>query len=159
MSLCRRLTAFSNHLVRGARKALSFLPHPPDRIRKMIDPAVLERMRRDWDARARENARHYVATGRREWSDEDFFRSGAAEVRNLVGELRGEICNGRDQQAMKVLEIGCGAGRMTLPLSRIFGRVDAVDVSGQMIANAKAALREHTNVGLHLNNGADLSMF
>jgi ubiquinone/menaquinone biosynthesis C-methylase UbiE len=60
---------------------------------------------------------------------------------------------------MTILEIGCGAGRMTLPLSRIFGHVDAVDISPEMIASARASLRDHPNVGFHVNNGADLSMF
>ena len=44
--------------------------------------AVLEttrqllRMRRDWERRARENARHYVVTGQDRWNDEEFYRSG-----------------------------------------------------------------------------------
>ena len=33
-------------------------------------------MQRDWDERARENARYYVATGNTDWSDEEFFASG-----------------------------------------------------------------------------------
>ena len=125
----------------------------------MIDRAILKQMRRDWDARAAENARHYVATTRRDWTDDDFFRSGSEEVHALVEDCLADICNGRDPQAMKVLEIGCGAGRMTLPLSRIFGRVEAVDVSSKMIACARAALGDRTNIGLHVNNGADLSAF
>jgi len=125
----------------------------------MIDPALLEHMRREWDARARENARHYVATGRQEWTDDEFFRSGAAELRSLVEEYLEEICNGREPAKMRVIEIGCGAGRMTVPLSRIFGYVDAVDISAEMIAQARAALRETSNVQIHLNNGADLSIF
>jgi len=60
---------------------------------------------------------------------------------------------------MRILEIGCGAGRMTLALSRIFGRVDAVDISPEMIAQARVALTARTNVHLYVNNGTDLSMF
>jgi SAM-dependent methyltransferase len=125
----------------------------------MIDRALLKKMRRDWDARAKENARHYVATGERDWKDDDFFRSGAESVRLYVGDHLDDICNGRDPASLKALEIGCGAGRMTLPLSRLFGHVDAVDVSAEMIAQARKALHRCTNVGLYLNNGADLSMF
>src|SRR5438309_375319 len=36
----------------------------------------LEKMRTDWDERARENARYYVSTGKKDWTDEEFFRSG-----------------------------------------------------------------------------------
>ena len=36
----------------------------------------IRRMRRDWDQRARENARYYVVTGQDRWSDEEFYESG-----------------------------------------------------------------------------------
>ena len=48
---------------------------------------------------------------------------------------------------------------MTLALSRIFGRVDAVDISPVMIAQASVALAARPNVHLYVNNGSDLSMF
>ncbi len=124
-----------------------------------IDPATLDDMRRDWDARARENAKHYVATSRKKWDDDEFFRSGAEEIRELVEKPSADICKGRSPAQMRVLEIGCGAGRMTLALSRIFGRVDAVDISPEMIAQARVALTARTNVHLYVNNGTDLSMF
>jgi ubiquinone/menaquinone biosynthesis C-methylase UbiE len=116
-------------------------------------------MRQDWDARAQENAKHYVATSRTSWDDDDFFRSGAEEVRELVEKQSASICNGRPSAQMRILEIGCGAGRMTLALSRFFGRVDAVDISPEMIAQARVALRACTNVHLYVNNGTDLSIF
>ena len=47
---------------------------------KKPQPKVVEQMRRDWDARARENSRHYVATLRENWDDDAFFRSGAIWV-------------------------------------------------------------------------------
>ena len=50
----------------------------------------LERMRRDWDARARENARHYVATGRTDWTDEAFLASGDEEV---AGDILSDIAS------------------------------------------------------------------
>jgi len=116
-------------------------------------------MRRDWDARAKANARHYAATARTEWSDVDFFASGAAEVHEIVEKDLATISNGRPPLDMRVLEIGCGAGRMTAALSRIFGYVEAVDVSPEMVDRARAALCNCPNVQLYVNNGADLSMF
>ena len=125
----------------------------------MIDPSVLNAMRRDWDARAKANARHYAATARTEWSDDDFFASGAAEVHEIVQKDLAVISNGRSPSDMRVLEIGCGAGRMTAALSRLFGYVDAVDVSPEMVDRARMVLRDCANVQLYVNNGADLSMF
>ena len=40
----------------------------------------LKKMQRDWDERARENARYYVATGKNDWTDEEFFQSGERTV-------------------------------------------------------------------------------
>jgi len=125
----------------------------------MIDPSTLRTMRRDWDARARENAKHYVATSRENWNSDEFLREGAEQVHELVEKHFAEICNGRAPSDMRILEIGCGIGRMTVALSRIFGAVDAVDISPEMIAQARIILAGRPNVQLHVNNGADLSMF
>src|SRR5262245_52957839 len=123
-----------------------------------VPPDVLNKMRREWDARARENARHFVATGRVDWTDEEFSRSGEASVQGEILSDMNNICQGRNPASMRVLEIGCGAGRVTRALAQIFGRVDGVDVSGEMIARATEFLRDQTNAFVHQNNGADLSM-
>ena len=59
---------------------------------------------------------------------------------------------------MTVLEIGCGAGRITRALAEVFGQVYAVDVSGEMIAKAKLALADVPNAHVFQNNGTDLSV-
>jgi SAM-dependent methyltransferase len=123
------------------------------------DPAILEKMRRDWNERARTNARHYVATSRNEWSDEAFFHSGQVEIEDIVLNNMDEICAGRAAAEMRILEIGCGAGRMTRSLGQIFGKVDAVDISSEMIAQARSDLSGVGNIQFHVNNGVDLSMF
>lgn len=119
---------------------------------------ILRKMQRDWDARALENARHYVATGRTDWSDEDFFASGDRAVSEDVLTDMTNICQGRDPKRMRVLEIGCGAGRITRALSNIFGEIHAVDVSGEMVRLARAALADRPNVFLYQNNGEDLTV-
>lgn len=116
------------------------------------------KMREEWDARARENARYYVATDKQDWSDEDFFASGEEEVRNHVLSDMINICRGKDPRQMTVLEIGCGAGRVTRALAAVFGQVYAVDVSGEMVQCARQALRALPNVHIEQNNGRDLSV-
>lgn len=115
-------------------------------------------MREDWDRRARENARYYVATQRKDWSDEEFFASGEAEVEHHILNDMVNICQGRDPASMRVLEIGCGAGRVTRALARQFGEVHAVDVSGEMVAHAREALASLPNAFVYQNNGMDLSV-
>ena len=59
----------------------------------------LKKMAQDWDSRARENARHYVATGKEEWSDEEFFASGERAVEEQILNDMINICQGSDPEA------------------------------------------------------------
>jgi cyclopropane fatty-acyl-phospholipid synthase-like methyltransferase len=118
----------------------------------------LRKMRDDWDARARENARHYVQTAETNWTDEGFFASGEQTVREEILTDMINICQGMDPRQMRVLEIGCGAGRVTRALANLFGEVHAVDVSGEMVKQARAALAAHPHAHVYQNNGTDLSV-
>ncbi len=115
-------------------------------------------MRRDWDNRARENARYYVVTGQEHWTDEEFFRSGEQTVAEEILTDMINICQGKPAKEMRVLEIGCGAGRVTRALANLFGEVYAVDISGEMVARAREALKDKPNAHVFQNNGADLQV-
>jgi cyclopropane fatty-acyl-phospholipid synthase-like methyltransferase len=130
----------------------------PALMSKLTLEEQLARMRADWDARARENARFYVATGKSEWSDEEFFRSGEQTVAEEILTDMTNICQGRDPVQMRVLEIGCGAGRVTRALAKLFGEVHAVDVSGEMVEQAQRALAPYPKASVYQNNGKDLSV-
>jgi len=118
----------------------------------------LQKMREDWDQRARENARHYVNTANTAWTDEEFFASGERTVAEEILTDMGNICQGRAPGEMRVLEIGCGAGRVTRALAKLFGEVHAVDVSGEMVRLATEALRDFPKVFVYQNNGKDLAV-
>jgi ubiquinone/menaquinone biosynthesis C-methylase UbiE len=115
-------------------------------------------MRKEWDERARENARHYIATGKVAWNDEEYFESGRENVRRQILTDMENICQGKDPGQMTVLEIGCGSGRITRALAEVFGRVYAVDVSGEMIRLARESLHDRPNAFVFQNNGFDLSV-
>ena len=120
--------------------------------------SVTEKMRAEWDSRARENARYYIATGQAEWSDDEFFESGRENVRREILTDMINICQGCDPKRMKVLEIGCGLGRITRALAETFGAVYAVDISGEMVAQARKALADLPNVHIFQNNVMDLAV-
>lgn len=119
----------------------------------MDDPKVLERMRADWNERAGEDAYYYVAFGRREQDDEEFFDTGADIVQGLIWDLR--RVRGRDA----ALEIGCGPGRLMRPLSKHFREIHGVDVSDEMIKLARERLHNTPNAHPHHSSGSDLAMF
>jgi SAM-dependent methyltransferase len=117
----------------------------------------LRKMQLDWDARARENARYYVNTAHDDWTDEQFFASGEDTVKEEILTDLQNICQGKPPPEMRVLEIGCGAGRVTRALAKLFGEVHGVDVSGEMVKLARAALSGFPNAFVYQNNGTDLS--
>jgi len=123
------------------------------------DPSrdVLQQMERDWDRRARENARYYVASGREQWSDEEYYLSGEQNLQQEILTDLENVCQGKKRERMRVLEIGCGTGRITRALARYFGEVYAVDISAEMVRQARMALREFPNAHVFHNNGRDLS--
>jgi hypothetical protein len=56
----------------------------------------LRKMRADWDARAKENARYYVATLKEDWTDDEFFASGEQTVAEEILTDMTNICQGLD---------------------------------------------------------------
>jgi ubiquinone/menaquinone biosynthesis C-methylase UbiE len=115
-------------------------------------------MRAEWDARARENARYYVNTANENWTDDEFFQSGERTVAEEILTDMTNICQGKEPQAMRVLEIGCGAARVTRALAGLFGEVHAVDISPEMVAQARAALSGFPHAHVYQNNGTDLAV-
>jgi SAM-dependent methyltransferase len=119
---------------------------------------VHERMRAEWNERARKDAHYFVAFGRREQDDEEFFGTAADLVRELETELKRLPANKRPE-GRKALEIGCGPGRLIRPLSRHFGEIHGIDVSDEMIANARRKLQGIPHAHVHHASGSDLSLF
>ncbi|MFN0086934.1 MAG: class I SAM-dependent methyltransferase [Blastocatellia bacterium] len=119
---------------------------------------LADEMKRDWDDRAREDSRWYINTIKRNQNDEEFDATGRPEVENfiLADPL---IVRGRDLKQARLLEIGCGIGRMTRHLAGIFGEVHGVDVSAEMIRQARERFRESRNTFFHATNGLDFAAF
>src|SRR5579883_2802328 len=115
-------------------------------------------MRTDWDDRARLNANYYTNSAKYDWSDEEYFETGEINVREHILTDITDICQGDDPGRMRILEIGCGAGRMTKALARLFGEVHAVDISSEMIGIARRNLAGVSNAFFYNNNGMDLSV-
>jgi len=132
--------------------------HLPVLMSEITADEQLRKMRDDWDQRARENARYYVNTSTSDWSDEDFFASGERTVADEILTDLVNVCQGKQPKEMRVLEIGCGAGRVTRALAKLFGEVHAVDVSGEMIHQARLALGGQPNAHVYQNNGQDLEV-
>lgn len=119
---------------------------------------VTERMQLEWNQRAREDAHFYVAFGRRDQDDEEFFETAAEVVRSLETELR-RMPSHANRRAWRALEIGCGPGRLMRPMSRHFGEIHGIDVSDEMVRRAAANLQAIPHAHVHHTSGADLAPF
>lgn len=114
--------------------------------------SALDAMRRDWDDRARENARFYICTDVPP-SDADFFASGEVDYNRFVHPFLER--SSYDPNGRTVLEIGCGIGRMTRVFARKFGHVIGIDISAEMIEQARAS--EIQGAEFLLGSGTDLA--
>jgi SAM-dependent methyltransferase len=114
-------------------------------------------MRADWNRRAKEDANFYVAFGRRDQSEAEFANSAEVITPAILRELvRLPPAPARDRRA---LDIGCGPGRLMLPLADHFGEIHGIDVSDEMIKLARARLNSVPHAHLHVGSGSDLQPF
>ena len=111
-------------------------------------------MRRDWDERARKNPYFYIASWRKDWDEESFFSSGQEDYRRLVSPVleRHEFA----PRGKTMLELGCGAGRMSRSFAAEFDRVLAFDVSAEMLNRAQALNPDFENITWVEGNGYDM---
>jgi ubiquinone/menaquinone biosynthesis C-methylase UbiE len=116
---------------------------------------LAETMRQDWDERARNDAFHYIASWRQDWTEESFFQSGEEDYQRLVAPVMERLR--WDPQGKAMVELGCGAGRMTRAFARRFSHVYACDISTEMLKHGKTLNAEISNIEWTLTNGTDLS--
>ena len=102
-----------------------------------------EEMGEFWDERARENSLYFINNSLSyEGTDrEAFWASGPRDLDAVLGTLGVAIAPSDD-----VVEIGCGIGRMTRPLAERGRSVRAVDVSAEMLAQARGENAHLENV-------------
>jgi SAM-dependent methyltransferase len=106
-----------------------------------------------WDARAREDAFYFVDnTGT--YRDADVARFWAAGERDLDAVLA--AAGAAVQPDDVVLDIGCGVGRLTRVLAGRTAHVHAIDVSAQMLDQAREHNAHLTNVTWHHGDGTTL---
>ncbi len=89
---------------------------------------ISEKMKRDWDERAQHHARFWIATENYQ-TEEVFEQSGRDTAHALI-----ESLTDLHRPSWKVLDIGCGIGRVLKPLATYFHDLVGIDVSSTMIA-------------------------
>jgi SAM-dependent methyltransferase len=116
--------------------------------------SMTESMRRDWDNRARKDAFYYIASWRADWDLPQFLASGEEDCERFVTPAMQRA--GFSPNEKTLLELGCGAGRMTHAFAKRFKQVIAFDVSSEMLGRGKKNLSSVQNVTWMQGNGIDL---
>ena len=125
------------------------------------DTPVDIKMKKEWDARSKLDTLFVISTEHSE-NYEDFWQSGMDDIKSILdidGSRFEKITHQKEPKKMRILEIGCGIGRLLIPMSEIFGQVMGVDISSEMIHKGKKHLENIQNCQIFENNGIDLSEF
>jgi ubiquinone/menaquinone biosynthesis C-methylase UbiE len=112
----------------------------------------LDRSRAFWDEKAQENAAWYVSSYgayAAERNMDEFFASG----RRIWADLK-SLTQYVPSPSDRVVEIGCGLGRLTRAIASDVGHVDAFDISSEMIRRASEA--NLANATFHLGKGSSV---
>jgi SAM-dependent methyltransferase len=91
-------------------------------------------MRKEWEVRAKENARYFICTDIPA-DDEAFFSSGRDDYNRFVRPFLAR--QGFDPGEKVALEVGCGIGRMTRWFAQEFREVTGLDISAEMVKTAR----------------------
>lgn len=90
--------------------------------------------------------------GKEPWTEEEFYRLGESDCADFLAHWKKYGVN-----TTSCLEIGCGAGRLTMYLPKYFKAVHAIDVSGGMIDYARKRVTDPC-VRFYLTNGLDIPL-
>ena len=111
-----------------------------------------ERMRQEWDQRARRDAFHFVETDLETTDPAVLFEFGE----EIATETIDPILDDWDEYPLAdgvALDVGCGIGRITRALGRRFDRAIGVDVSTEMITRARTHHEAHEELEFHATDG------
>jgi SAM-dependent methyltransferase len=110
-------------------------------------------MGRFWDERAREDAMFFVDDREpyRSADEERFWAQGERDLDHVLGTLGARIEGGDT-----VVDLGCGVGRLTRVIAARASHVYAIDVSAEMLAQARRHNPQLGNVEWVHGDGATL---
>jgi ubiquinone/menaquinone biosynthesis C-methylase UbiE len=117
-------------------------------------------MKKLWDKLANKNSRYYINSDYGKGITEEQFReSGKRDVIKYINDdpyLNQAMIITFDDPT--ILEIGCGTGRMTEFMAFFFKKVIGIDISGEMIKQARERLKGRDDIELIETDGETIPL-
>jgi len=115
-------------------------------------------IKNNFETGAKDNALSVVLSGKqgRKWEVNEFFETGEKEIREVIDYLKLLNINLGKQ---KVLDFGCGVGRLTQALVPYFSECAGVDISENMIKKADEFNKYGKKCRYIVNTADNLKMF
>lgn len=107
------------------------------------------RMKEDWDERIRHDYRYWMSDGVK--NDEEMWLTGQRDFEILTNGISDAYLS----QA-RVLDLGCGVGRILKTAASVCLEAVGIDVSEEAISTARSFLSEYENAQLVLGQGAGI---
>lgn len=108
----------------------------------------------EWNRLAEENHRYYIVSkDGREIDEAQFSQSGIETYESIVAKDQLLAATLGSFAGKRVLDIGCGTGRLSERFAQHFAHVDGVDISESMVAKGGVRLAHVPNVELHATDG------
>lgn len=112
-----------------------------------------------WNELAQKNAAYYIMTDKsKSDSEESFTLSGEQDVRKFFLEDEELSVLIGNEKKVKILEIGCGTGRLSEFIAPHAQTLYAVDISEEMISQAKQRLHALTNIVFLATDGKSFQL-
>ena len=126
-------------------------------ISSFIPDETIESSKKKWNKLATENAMYHVVSRKgKEIDEEQFKHTGLLNYKEHIEEdelLKSKLGNFSNK---KILNIGCGVGRLEEFMSKDFEEVYGVDISEVMVEQSRKRLSDKKNVKFFATDGVSL---
>jgi ubiquinone/menaquinone biosynthesis C-methylase UbiE len=116
---------------------------------------ILDKMKQDWNKRANEDAESYVYE---HYQNQQLYDARAKQHSVEIIKHLQQMLPSANLSNQRMLEIGCGVGRLAKGFSEIFQNYVGIDVSEGMVNIAREKLKDVNNAKFYANNGIDIDM-
>jgi len=118
-------------------------------------------MKNLWNKLAKENSLYYINSDKgRKITEEQFEKSGFDDYLKYIvyDKFINDYWKGQMWTNFTVLDLGCGIGRITENMADDFREVIGIDISGEMIKQARKRLIDNDNVSFIETDGKNIPL-